>query len=76
MTIAISGYEKHIGKLKKVDLSKYDNNTEKFFEEQYRNLVTDLSEEKIMDIVEIEVFGNTYSLISIMTLTWKLSSML
>ena len=43
------GYEKHIGKLKKVDLSKYDNSTEKFFEEQYRKLVTDLSEEKIKD---------------------------
>ena len=45
----MSGYEKHIGKLKKVDLSKYDNSTEKFFEEYYRKLVTDLSEEKIKD---------------------------
>lgn len=35
--------------MKKVDLSKYDNSTEKFFEEQYRKLVTDLSEEKIKD---------------------------
>ena len=26
----MSDYEKHIGKLKKVDLSKYDNSTEKF----------------------------------------------
>jgi hypothetical protein len=45
----MSDYEKHIGKLKKVDLSKYDNSTEKFFEEQYRKLFTDLSEEEIKD---------------------------
>lgn len=41
----MSTYEKHIGKLKKVDLSEYDNSTEKFFEEQYRKLFTDLNEE-------------------------------
>ena len=29
----MSDYEKHIGKLEKVDLSNYNNNTEKFFEE-------------------------------------------
>ena len=47
----MSDYEKHIGKLKKVDLSKYDNNTEKFFEEQYRKLFTkNLGEEKIKDL--------------------------
>lgn len=45
----MSDYEKHIGKLKKVDLSKYDNSTEKFFEEQYRKLFTDLSEEEIKE---------------------------
>ena len=33
----MSDYEKHIGKLRKVDLSRYDGSTEKFFEEQYRN---------------------------------------
>ena len=43
----MSDYEKHIGKLKKVDLSEYDNSTEKFFEEQYRKLFTDLTEEEI-----------------------------
>ena len=44
----MSEFEKHIGKFKKVDLSKYDNNTEKFFEEQYRKF-TKLSEEEIKD---------------------------
>lgn len=45
----MSDYEKYIGKLKKVDLSRYNNSTEKFFEEQYRKLRTDLSEEAIKD---------------------------
>ena len=45
----MSDYEKHIGKLKKIDLSEYDGSTEKFFEEQYRKLVPHLSEEKIKD---------------------------
>ena len=45
----MSDYEKHIGKLKKIDLSEYDDSTEKFFEEQYRKLVPHLSEEKIKD---------------------------
>lgn len=40
----MSDYEKHIGKLKKVDLSKYDNSIEKFFEEQCRKLFANLSE--------------------------------
>jgi hypothetical protein len=40
----MSDYEKHIGKLKKVDLSEYNNSTEKFFEEQYRKLFPDLEE--------------------------------
>ena len=35
----MSDYEKHISKLKKIDLSEYDSSTEKFFEEQYRKLV-------------------------------------
>ena len=43
----MSDYEKHIGKLKKVDLSEYNNSTEKFFEEQYRKLFTDLTEGEI-----------------------------
>ena len=46
----MSDYEKHIGKLKKIDLSEYDGSTEKFFEEQYRKLVPHLSEEKIKDL--------------------------
>ena len=45
----MSDYEKHIGKLKKIDLSKYDGSTEKFFEEQYRKLVPHLSEEEIKE---------------------------
>lgn len=43
----MSDYEKHIGKLKKVDLSEYGNSTERFFEEQYRKLFTDLEEFEI-----------------------------
>ena len=46
----MSDYEKHIGKLKKVDLSNYNNNTEKFFEEQYRKLFPNFSEKKIKDL--------------------------
>ena len=45
----MSDYEKHIGKLKKVDLSEYDNSTEKFFEEQYRKLFAYLSEREIKE---------------------------
>jgi hypothetical protein len=43
----MSDYEKHIGKLKKVDLSEYNNSTEKFFEEQYRKLFSNLEEFEI-----------------------------
>lgn len=49
----MSIYEKHIGKLKRVDLSNYDNNIEKFFEEQYRKTFTKKSEEEIQDAYEI-----------------------
>ena len=49
----MSDYEKHIGKLKKIDLSKYDGSTEKFFEEQYRKLVPHLSEEKLKDLYSV-----------------------
>lgn len=42
-------FEKHIGKLKRVDLSNYDNNTEKFFEEQFRKTFTELTEQEIQD---------------------------
>lgn len=45
----MSDYEKHIGKLKKIDLSKYDNSTEKFFEEQYRKLFAYQSEREIKE---------------------------
>ena len=54
--------ELHIGKLKRVDLSKYDNNIEKFFEEQYRKTFTDLSEQEIQDayqrVVDYNYRGN------------------
>ena len=49
----MSIYEKHVGKLKRIDLSKYDNNIEKFFEEQYRKTFTKKSEEEIQDAYEI-----------------------
>lgn len=45
----MSEMEIHVGKLKRVDLSKYDNNIEKFFEEQYRKTFTDLTEQEIQD---------------------------
>ena len=45
----MSDYEKHIGKLKKVDLSKYNNSIEEFFEEQYRKLFAYQSEREIKD---------------------------
>lgn len=45
----MSEMEMHVGKLKRVDLSKYDNDTEKFFEEQYRKTFTDLTEREIQD---------------------------
>ena len=35
--------------MKKVDLSEYGDNTEKFFEEQCRKLFTNLSDEEIKD---------------------------
>ena len=53
----MSDYEKHIGKLKKVDLSEYDNSTEKFFEEQYRKLFAYLSER---DIKEAYQYAENY----------------
>lgn len=45
----MSDYEKHVGKLKKVDLSEFNNEIEKFFEIEYRKLFTDLTEEEIKD---------------------------
>jgi hypothetical protein len=45
----MSGYEKHIGKLKKVDLSGYNNDTEKFFEKKCREILTDKTEEDIQE---------------------------
>lgn len=44
----MSEYEQHIGKLKRVDVSKYDS-IERFFEEQYRKTFTDLTEQEIQD---------------------------
>lgn len=37
--------EYHKGKLKRVDLSKYDNSTEKYFEEQCRKVLIKFTEE-------------------------------
>lgn len=51
----MSEYEQHIGKLKRVDLSKYDNDIEKFFEEQYRKTFTDLTEQEIQDAYQYAV---------------------
>lgn len=45
----MSDYEKHIGKLKKIDLSQYNNDTEVFFEQIYREIFSDLSEAEIQD---------------------------
>ena len=57
----MSDYEFHKGKLKKVDLSEYDNSTEKFFEEQYRKLFADLTEEEIKEAYSLsENFVNKY----------------
>lgn len=46
----MSSYEKHIGKLKKVDLSEYNNSIEKFFEEQCRKLFINATEEEIKNM--------------------------
>ena len=54
----MSEYEKHIGKLKKVDLSEYGNSTEKFFEEQYRKMFVYLSKR---DIKEAYQYAENYS---------------
>lgn len=51
----MSIYEQHVGKLKRVDLSNYDNNIEKFFEEQYRKTFTNLTEQEIQDDYQIAV---------------------
>jgi hypothetical protein len=45
----MSEMELHVGKLKRVDLSTYDNDIEKFFEEQYRKTFTNLTEQEIQD---------------------------
>jgi hypothetical protein len=45
----MSEMELHVGKLKRVDLSTYDNDIEKFFEEQYRKTFTELTEQEIQD---------------------------
>lgn len=45
----MSDYEKHVGKLKKVDLSEFNDDIEKFFEIEYRKLFTDLTENEIQD---------------------------
>ena len=44
----MSNYEYHKGKLKKVDLSEYDNNREKYFEARCRYEFSGLSEEELL----------------------------
>lgn len=53
----MSEYEQHIGKLKRVDLSNYDNNIEKFFEEQYRATFA-LPEQEIQDEYQFAINSN------------------
>lgn len=49
--------EIHVGKLKRVDLSKYDS-IEKFFEEQYRKTFTNLAEQEIQDAYQMVMNSN------------------
>lgn len=58
----MSEYEKHIGKLKKVDLSNYDNNVEKFFKELYHKTFTEFTKQEIQNayqqVVDYNFRGN------------------
>lgn len=53
----MSEMEIHVGKLKRVDLSNYDNNIEKFFEEQYRATFA-LTEQEIQDAYQFAINSN------------------
>lgn len=54
----MSEMEIHVGKLKRVDLSNYDNNIEKFFEEQFRKTFTEFTEQEIQDAYQRAVDYN------------------
>ena len=51
----MSDYEFHKGKVKMVDLSKYDNDTEKYFEARYRYEFSGMSEEEIQKAYQTSV---------------------
>lgn len=48
----MSDYEKHIGKLKKVDLSEFNNDIERFFESECRKMFVDKTEDKIQKMYQ------------------------
>ena len=51
----MSDYEFHKGKVKMVDLSKYDNDTEKYFEARYRYKFSGMTEEEIQKAYQASV---------------------
>ena len=51
----MSDYEFHKGKIKMVDLSKYDNDTEKYFEARYRYEFSGMNEEEIQKAYQASV---------------------
>ena len=51
----MSDYEFHKGKVKMVDLSKYDNDTEKYFEARYRYEFSGMTEEEIQKAYQAAV---------------------
>ena len=51
----MSDYEFHKGKVKMVDLSKYDNDTEKYFEARYRYEFSGMTEEEIQKAYQTSV---------------------
>lgn len=51
----MSDYEFHKGKVKMVDLSKYDNDTEKYFEARYRYKFSSMTEEEIQKAYQASV---------------------
>lgn len=51
----MSDYEYHRGKVKMVDLSEYDNDTEKYFETRYRYEFPGLTEEEIQKAYQTSV---------------------
>ena len=51
----MSNYEKHIGKLKIVDLSEFDNDIERFFESECRKMFVDKTENEIQKMYQDSV---------------------